>query len=329
MPRDSLPPDEEEQTRVGQAPSELLPAAGARDRAYLIVLAGENVGAMYRLEEAETLIGRTATAKIRLNDDGISRRHARIFQIGQNLMIEDLKSANGTMVNDEPVSVARALNDGDKIRIGSTTILKFTYHDNLEESFQQRMYEAALRDALTKAYNKKYFVDRLESELAYARRHRANLSLVMFDVDHFKNVNDTYGHLAGDFVLARLAKLTQASVRSEDVFARYGGEEFAVICRGVELAKAGIFAERLRQLVEASPFDFEGQRMPVTISLGVAAHPDVPAQSIAQLITAADEALYMAKRGGRNRVILRYGTPGGAPPAPPAPPFPPGAPPTP
>jgi diguanylate cyclase (GGDEF)-like protein len=310
----SFPPDDEEATRVGQVPSDLLPSAGVRDRAYLIVLAGENVGAMYRIAEAETLIGRTAAAKIRLNDEGISRRHARIYKLGEELLIEDLKSANGTTVNDESVAKARALRDGDKIRIGSTTILKFTYHDNLEESFQQRMYEAALRDALTKAYNKKYMLDRLETELAYARRHRADLSLILFDVDHFKRINDTYGHLAGDYVLARLAKLTAASVRSEDVFARYGGEEFAIICRGVGLQSAGIFAERVRVLIEGSQFEYEAHRMPITVSLGVAAHPITPAQTVVELISAADEALYMAKRGGRNRVMLRYG-----PPAPPVP----------
>jgi len=319
MSGNSFPPgDDEEQTRIGKPPSELVPSAGARDRAYLIVLAGENVGAMFRLEEAETLIGRTATARIRLHDDGISRRHARIFQLGTQLMIEDLKSANGTTVNDETVSTARALSDGDKIRIGSTTILKFTYHDNLEESFQQRMYEAALRDSLTKAYNKKYLLDRLETELAYARRHQARLSVVMFDVDHFKKVNDTFGHLAGDYVLARLARVTAAAVRTEDVFARYGGEEFAILCRGVDLRNAGVFAERVRGMVESTLFEHEGQRIPVTISMGVAAHPDTPAENPTQLIAAADEALYRAKHAGRNRVIVNYG--GTPPPAPPAPP---------
>ncbi len=286
-------------------PQEILRTA--RDRAYLIVLAGDGVGQMYRVEASETLIGRTATANIRVNDDGVSRRHARLVQRGSDVFIEDLKSANGTMVNEEPVEEARALHDGDKIRIGSTTILKFTYHDHLEESFQQQMYEAALRDSLTKAFNKKYFMDRLESELAYARRHKSHLSLIMFDVDHFKKVNDTYGHLAGDYVLARLAKLTSSAARAEDVFARYGGEEFGIICRAVELGKAGIFAERLRMLVESSSFEFGGQRLSITISLGAAATPEVPANTPAELIAAADEALYEAKRGGRNRVVLKKG----------------------
>jgi len=272
----------------------------------LIVLAGDAVGQMYRIEDEETLIGRTSQAKIRINDDGISRRHARIVYDGNVVRIEDLKSANGTMVNEQPIQGELVLKDGDKVRIGVTTVLKFTYHDDIEESFQQQMYEAALRDGLTKAFNKKYFADRLESELAYARRHKAPLSLVMFDVDHFKKVNDTYGHLAGDYVLARLAKVAQGAVRSEDVFARYGGEEFGVICRAVELENAALFAERLRLLIESSSFESEGARLQITVSLGVAAFPETPAVTITDLIQAADAALYEAKRRGRNQVIVRW-----------------------
>jgi len=300
----STPPEDEEKTRVGKAPVDLLVAKSARDRAYLIVLAGDSVGAMFRVEDGETLIGRTSTAKVRLTDDGISRRHARIVQRGSEVVIEDLQSANGTAINDEKLSLSRTLRDGDKIRIGSGTILKFTYHDDLEESFQQRMYEAALRDGLTKAFNKKYLLDRLETELAYAKRHRHPLSLVMMDVDHFKKINDTYGHLAGDYVLARLANLAMAQVRAEDVFARYGGEEFVVICRGVDRLSAAIFAERLRQMIAGSSFEYEATSVAVTISLGVAAYPDLDATDVDQLIAAADEAMYAAKRSGRNRVQL-------------------------
>lgn len=302
------PDDDFEATRVahvGELQKE-LPARSAKDRAYLVVLAGSNVGEMYRVEGSEIVIGRASGATIRLNDDGISRRHARLLQMDSQVLIEDLKSSNGTLVNGEQVTRV-ALHDGDKIRLGSTTILKFTYHDHLDESFQQQMYDAALRDALTKAFNKKYFLDRLETEVSYARRHSAHLSLLMFDVDHFKRINDTFGHLAGDYVLARIAKIASNTVRTEDVFARYGGEEFGILCRGVALENAGILGERLRLLVEGSVFEHEGVRVPTTISVGVAAHPDIPVQTGQQLIAAADEALYEAKRTGRNRVLLKFG----------------------
>ena len=131
------------------------------------------------------------------------------------------------------------------------------------------------------------------------------LSLVMFDVDFFKKVNDNYGHLAGDYVLQKLAKLAQSCIRTEDVFARYGGEEFAIICRGIPLINAGIMGERIRTMVEQSAFEFEAKRLPVTISVGVAALPESNADSALALIQSADNALYEAKRSGRNRVILK------------------------
>jgi diguanylate cyclase (GGDEF)-like protein len=167
------------------------------------------------------------------------------------------------------------------------------------------MYDAALRDGLTKAYNKKFFIDRLETEFAYAKRHRTMLSLVMFDVDHFKRVNDNHGHLAGDAVLVHLARITQSMIRTEDVAARYGGEEFAIICRGIPLLNAGVVGERLRVAVEQANFDFQGRRLPVTISIGVAALPESQASSPGELVGDADEALYEAKRSGRNRVCLK------------------------
>ena len=251
------------------------------------------------------MIGSAGTAaNIRLGDDGISRRHARIVVEAKLVRIEDLGSANGTLVNGNLVQQA-PLKDGDKIQLGSSTILKFTYHDKLEENFQRAMYDAALRDDLTKAFNKKHFLDRLEQEVAFVRRHGAPLSLVMFDVDHFKRVNDTFGHVAGDHVLSKLSQVAQTAIRAEDLFGRYGGEEFAVLCRNIPLLGAAAVAERVRAAVESSEFVYDAREMPVTVSLGVAAIPDTPAQNGLELIAAADEALYDAKHGGRNRVCIK------------------------
>ncbi|HSN96771.1 MAG TPA: GGDEF domain-containing protein, partial [Candidatus Nanopelagicales bacterium] len=279
-----------------------------RDRPYLLVLAGSNVGERYRVDDPEIVVGRTSGVTIRLSDDGISRRHARLVRTPTNeVAIEDLQSSNGTFVNNQQINRA-VLRDGDKIRIGSTTILMFTYQDQVEESFLERMYDRGIRDELTGAFNRKFFLDRLEAEIAYARRHNAPLAILLFDIDHFKRINDTYGHPTGDLVLARVAKLAGGTVRTEDVFARYGGEEFIVLCRGVPLENAGILAERLRALIEGSVFEHEGTRMPITVSIGVAALPEIPAETGLQLIAAADEALYEAKRTGRNRVLLKQGS---------------------
>jgi diguanylate cyclase (GGDEF)-like protein len=196
------------------------------------------------------------------------------------------------------------LKEGDKIRLGANTMLKFTYQDKLDETFQQQMYDAALRDGLTKCYNKKFFVDRLETEFAYAKRHKTMLSVVIFDVDHFKKVNDNFGHLAGDAVLVHLARITHSMVRTEDVAARYGGEEFAIICRGIPLLNAGVVGERLRAAVEMENFEYQGRRLPVTISAGVAALPESQSTTPSELVGEADSALYEAKRSGRNRVCI-------------------------
>jgi two-component system cell cycle response regulator len=294
-----------EHTRIDMSAPSVARGKLQRDRAYLVVLAGSNVGEMYRLDQAEVVIGRAVGATIQLLDDGISRRHARVLRSGHQVFVEDLRSSNGTMVNGEPVTRVE-LRDGDKIRLGANTILKFTYHDQLDESFQQRMYDAALRDGLTRAYNKKFFLDRMDTELAFARRHSSPLSLVMFDVDHFKKVNDTYGHPTGDVVLQAVAALAAKTVRTEDVFARYGGEEFAVICRGVALGNGGILGERIRSGVEQLQIATPTGSIQVTVSVGVAAFPETQASSPADLVAAADEALYHAKRTGRNRVLLKH-----------------------
>jgi diguanylate cyclase (GGDEF)-like protein len=296
--------DERESTKIN-LPGERLSAATRRDRPFLIVIGGGSVGEMYSLRQNEIVVGRARTCTIRFEDDGISRRHAKMTCLGNHVFIDDLGSANGTFVNGEKVVSRRPLADGDKIELGSITILKFTYSDDLDETFQRRMYEAALRDGLTQAHNRRAFMDHMEKDLAYARRHGTPLSLIMLDIDHFKKINDTLGHPAGDAVLIKLAKVGLDTLRKEDVFARFGGEEFAVICRGIDVAGASIVAERLRELIASMRVKHEGRDVAVTISLGVAGYPAFDAERPAQLIAAADDALYEAKRAGRNRVVAK------------------------
>jgi diguanylate cyclase (GGDEF)-like protein len=291
----------DESTRLFEAP---VAAAGSkRDRAYLVVLAGASVGEMYKVEGDKVIIGRGQKAHIRLFDDGISREHAQIVIEGNQIILQDLGSTNGTFCNGLKVD-RRELVDGDKILVGSTTILKFTYHDNLDEMFQRQMYESALRDGLTKAFNKKYFTDRLESEFTFATRHTSPLALVLFDIDHFKKVNDTYGHPAGDHVLFEISSLLSGALRAEDVFARYGGEEFAVICRGSDETQAQVVGERLRKAVEGHRFIYEGALIPVTISVGIAVLPNPAVKDANDIVGFADQALYKSKNGGRNRVTV-------------------------
>jgi diguanylate cyclase (GGDEF)-like protein len=289
---------------VDDKPQAAQAQPGERDRAYLIMLTGSNVGEMIKIEDgAETVLGRGDASRIQVIDDGASRRHAIIKIVDGETVIEDLGSTNGTYVNGQRVARHRLV-DGDKIQIGATTILKFTYHDNFDESFQRRMFESALRDGLTQAYNKRYFLDRLDTEFKFAKRHDAALALVLMDIDHFKQVNDVHGHIAGDHVLASVARKIRDSIRNEDVFARYGGEEFAILSRAIDADKTLIFAERLRRTVEAMQHVIAGVVVRVTISLGIAGLPYIAAGEPLELLAAADDALYAAKRTGRNRVCI-------------------------
>jgi two-component system cell cycle response regulator len=303
MTRDRVANPFEDTTRMSPAPG---PQGSDREEnaAYLVVLAGSNVGEMYKIEKDRTVMGRGDKVDVRLVDEGISREHACLVREENNAVIlEDMGSTNGTFCNGAKVQ-RQPLADGDKILLGSTTILKFSYHDKLDEMFQRQMSESALRDGLTKAFNKRYFTERLESEYQYAIRHDTPLSLVFLDIDHFKKINDAHGHQAGDYVLVQLAGLVINALRNEDIFARYGGEEFAIISRGIDTDDGAALAERLRRAVEEHDFTYDGARMSVTISVGVARAPRPGVHSPGELIALADETMYEAKRSGRNRVCV-------------------------
>ena len=272
-------------------------------RATLTLVSGPNAGAMYPLLLDENVIGRTRDCSIRIEDPGISRRHARIVRRGPEAYdLEDLGSRNGTFVRGNRVTT-QALGEGDRLALGPGVEFRFGFTDEAEESLLRRLYESSVLDPLTGAYNRKHFSERLASELAYAKRHKTSLAMLMFDLDHFKRVNDTHGHLGGDHVLRTVAALVKKALRAEDVFARWGGEEFSVIARGIDVDKALRFAERVRTIVEAARIDFNGTRIPVTVSVGVASVTCVADPSPEALIAKTDERLYAAKRGGRNRSV--------------------------
>ena len=292
-------------TRTSQAPGA---PTGEGQNAYLVVMAGSNVGEMYKLDKGQLVIGRGDKADLRLLDDGISRDHARVVKDGAEMVLEDMGSTNGTYCNGARVT-RQALSEGDKILLGSTTILKFTYQDQLDEAFQRQMSESALRDGLTRAYNKRYFSERIESELQYSLRHDTPVSLIFLDIDHFKRINDVHGHQAGDQVLVQLATLAMSMLGEDEVFARYGGEEFAVVTRGMEIAAAQALSERIRASVEEHPFVFGDTTIPVTISVGVSRAPGPGIATSVDLVARADEALYAAKRAGRNRVCVAQTAP--------------------
>lgn len=284
--------------------ADLLGQAKAVNNAYLIVISAKSpagIGRMIKLERNELVMGRSNDVNCQVEDDGVSRKHAKVTQApnGQYQLV-DLGSTNGTYLNGIKVSIA-TLQDGDKIQVGSNTVFKFSIQDKLEEEYQRNIYESATRDGLTRIFNKKYFIDTLKKEFAYCLRHRVPLSLVMLDIDHFKKINDTYGHPAGDAALRHTAALLERHLRKGDQAARYGGEEFALVLPGTDAKGAMRLAERVRGAVQASRCDHGDARLTLTVSAGLALWPDDGRDSDV-LLAAADKALYVAKERGRNRV---------------------------
>ena len=292
--------DDGDATRITDGPDESLLGALKNQACYLIAIAGTHVGEMFKVEGTVDL-GRDKKAGIRLVDEGISRRHCQARQLPMGkLLIKDLGSTNGTFFNGERID-SEVLSDGDKIQIGSSTILKFAFTDGLDEGFQRQMYDSAQRDGLTKAFNKRYFSERVGVEFSQAQRTRGKMSLIMMDIDHFKKLNDNFGHPAGDYGLQTLVNVINPLMTDDDIFCRYGGEEFVVITRH-DVRGAVALAETIRRTVEDHVFSWEGTRLEVKLSLGVAGMPDAQFDSPSEMLSAADAALYQSKEGGRNRV---------------------------
>ena len=270
--------------------------------AALVLIHGEDLGRKFDLVSEETLIGRTSKAEIQVDQDSVSRNHAKIRVDGTRITIEDMGSTNGTIVNDEHIEDSLRLRNGDLVKIGRT-IFKFIASNNIEAAYHDEIYRMTTVDGLTQVFNRRYFEDAIERELSRSRRYTRPLSLVLLDIDHFKKINDTYGHLAGDAVLKELALTVRARTRREDVFARFGGEEFALLLPEVDQKGAMLLAEKARKLVEKHRFQFDGEHIVVTMSAGVATMVK-KSENPNELIRRADEKLYEAKTGGRNRVAV-------------------------
>lgn len=261
---------------------------------------GEGIGGRHTLGVDPLLLGRDAKCQIQVKDDSASRFHATLSLQNGLYQIADQRSTNGTYVNDEKI-VMHVLRDGDYIRVGRH-IFRFLTGGNVEALYHEEIARLVITDALTGLPNRRALIDFLGRELARASRHGSPMSLVMFDIDHFKAINDRLGHLAGDCILRDLAARLRGAIRAEDVLARYGGEEFALALPDCGSDEAARIAERLRVLVSGEPFAYGDQRVRVTISLGVAtaAHGELPPPS---LILRADRNLYRAKQEGRDRYV--------------------------
>lgn len=298
----------DDKTIIAESPNLTILQGPKRKNACLVQYSGAKLGKRYPLTEPINVVGRSPTVQIMINEASVSRQHARFVLTGDHVAVEDMGSSNGTFVNDVRTGGQMQLKDGDIIRLG-TVLLKFFAHDNVDSVMHDKIYRMATIDAGTQIFNKQYLMDALESEFRYSRTYARDLSLIVYDLDFFKKINDTYGHNAGDYVLRESAALVKGAVRKDDILGRYGGEEFVIILPNTEQKTANDLAERIRAKHEAHVFQFDfekdGSKKRVdhrqTISIGVAQlKPNIATAK--DLFEVADQKLYHSKQNGRNRV---------------------------
>ena len=288
---------EDEKTRVSVP---ILSPSGSDDHGILIQIYGPKLGERYSLDGDVATIGRDLGNNIVLVDESVSRNHAKIERTTRGFVLEDLDSTNGSRVNDDSIKSC-LLKSGDQLQIGSF-ILKYIGSGNVEAVYHEEIYRMMITDGLTGIANRRKLDEAMENEFLRAKRYGRPLSIAILDADHFKKVNDTHGHIVGDFVLKKLATLFQQNIRREELLGRYGGEEFVVVMPEVDSSGAFQLAEKLRKTVESTVFKSGEAELPITISVGVATLG--AEESVKAFIDTADQALYKSKEDGRNRVTI-------------------------
>lgn len=269
----------------------------------LLVVGGDLNGTLFDLTKEKTTVGRNAECDIVLEFQGISRLHMTLYVGEDSVFVEDAGSRNGTFLNNQniPESEHVLLHKGDIIKMGAMA-LRFLPKGDPERLTYDKLTLDAHTDGLTKCFNKSYFNQSLDLEIKKSKVTGNPLSLIIFDLDKFKNLNDNYGHDAGDFVLKEMAQVIRSNgVREGDVFARYGGEEFCILLPKTNIKNAFEIAERLRKTLENHHFIYDGKRLPVTASVGVADYR-LGVLTGVDLFKRADQAVYKSKEGGRNQV---------------------------
>ena len=268
--------------------------------AMLVSIAGPGLGQRKALGDEPVELGRGVRCSWVLDSDSVSRRHAVVERQGDGHGIRDLGSTNGTYINDVRVQV-QALRDGDRVQIGKV-VLKYLAGGNIESAYHEEIQRLMRFDGLTGVANRSHYEDALRGALLKDRAEPVSISLLLLDLDHFKAVNDRYGHMAGDAVLRQFATSVSQVILEPQFFARLGGEEFGVLWCGGKLAEARQLAEGIRAAVAGTEFEFDQESIKVTVSIGVAEREAGGQEAAASLYERADERLYAAKSAGRNCV---------------------------
>jgi len=292
---------DEDVTQEVSLPEDVRPKRNAMT---LHVIKGPRAGEVLIVDRMDAVLGRGDDADLKIDDPSLSRTHVRFERDGDTLTVTDLDSRNGTLVEGARLEGTMALRNGDLLILGNV-LVRFAVQDPAELQVSRDLYEAAVRDRLTGLYNRGYFDDRIAAECAFVRRHQSSMAALLIDLDHFKRVNDTYGHAAGDAVLKAAANKIRESLRAEDLAARYGGEEFVVLARGTDAGGAQILGQRLRTRIALAQVPSPAGPIKITASIGVAVmRKDLVYRNAGELLAAADSALYEAKAAGRNQVVV-------------------------
>ncbi len=273
----------------------------------LVMLVGPAgfVGRQWALDGEDTIIGRSMTSAIFVDDKSVSKSHSKLTVTNGEVHLIDLESTNKTIVNGDPIApfAPVKLKNNDQIKIGNV-LFKFLEEGSLEAVANARLQQKSEKDPLTHIWNKGALLQKGPEAFKRARLLEVPLSLLVFDIDFFKKVNDNYSHAAGDFVLTEIAAVISSElIRGDDFFARFGGEEFVVILFGSTIEQADEIGERIRARIENHDFVYENQNLPITISVGVSQQND-NMKSWDELFARADAALYQSKNNGRNQVTV-------------------------
>lgn len=274
--------------------------------ASLIIVQGRELGREFRLKRSLNIIGRDESAHITIiGDPKVSRRHASVraeYDLKnqrKQYIISDLGSTNNTYVNGEQIS-KKTLSAGDKITIGDT-FLNFMIQDEIDASFHEEIQRRLNYDQLTGLLTRDSFELAVRTELDKCRKQPVSIALMMLDFDRFKKINDTYGHMAGSFVLSKIGDLFKKQLHTKDLIGRYGGEEFMIFLPDISQEKAIKIAQHIRKSLKKHSFPYQKEKIKLTISIGISFYPD-HGRTIEDLIHCADIALYDAKRAGRDQV---------------------------
>jgi diguanylate cyclase (GGDEF)-like protein len=291
---------QEENTAVTDV-TKAMPRVFANECLVVIYQRGGVAGRCFRFEKTPIRIGRAPDNEIVLDDDdGVSRWHVRLERRGDGLMLMDLGSTNGTLLNDNELVGVAELQNGDRFKVGAT-IFKYLQGTDIEAALHEQIYANTITDNLTQLFNKRHFEDELAREFSRSRRHDRPLGLMVIDIDHFKRVNDTYGHHLGDIALKAVADAIRSALRSGDIVARFGGEEIAVLLPETDLRRSVAAAEKVREAVAAHVIRFRNTQLQVTVSIGCAEFSETDTDA-RRFFERCDRKVYVAKDAGRNCV---------------------------